>query len=364
MRRLKCFGLVFTLLAAVSALYLALLPQDVRAIEVTIDVEPTGKVLPGTDQAQCAWSTDTWIDSTSSYCIIVPNSPTAAQTNGYDTSLNMYRFYGIRRKSKVSLKKNHYYDFYIRVDAVGTYVSTAASEPMLQFPTSISANLRVVRFEQVTTANGLEQVGGNSIDYANCTVSPDGSMSCTINDNAGNTEKAYIRFYHIIMQYTGEDTSDGYFQLGGTLPLFRIKPDPQNSTQIRFQLLDAIEFKPTNAAEEMNEKDNEDRNNIESQKDSTQSDSEQAESDMEQGTSSLIGAISSFSAAMAGVHTTNCRLPEISAYNFSLGQIDLCTFSPPSWIQTVTSVLVSLITIKLAYRIFKRIMNIAKGLSG
>lgn len=354
-----CILCSVAVLCLLSSLFLE---KNSNAIEITVDVEPTGKVIPGTDQAQCAWSSDTWIDSTSSYCIIVPTSPTQAQTNGYDTTLNMYRFYGIRRKAKVSLKKNYYYDFYIRVDAVGTLLSTAASEPMLQNPTAISANLRVVRFEQVTTANGLEALGGYNTDYTNCTISSNGTqISCSTNDNSGYAEKAYIRFYHVIMQYTGEDTTEGYYQLGGTRPLFRLKPDLQNNTQIRFELLDAIEFKPTNAAEEMNEKDNEDRNNIESQSSQTESDADQSKEDVEQGTSSLISTISSFSTMLAGIHTTNCRLPEISAYGFNLGRIDICTFSPPNWVSVVGNVIVSLIAVRLAIAIFRRIMGIIKG---
>lgn len=108
----------------------------------------------------------------------------------------------------------------------------------------------------------------------------------------------------------------------------------------------------------------EDRNNIESQSEQTSGDANNAEQQMRSGTTNLIGAVTSFTNAMRNARTGSCRLPEISAYGMSLGELDLCTYSPPSWIQGLTSTILSLITVGLAWHVFKRIMGIAKGIAG
>lgn len=38
----------------------------------------------------------------------------------------------------------------------------------------------------------------------------------------------------------------------------------------------------------------------------------------------------------------SCKLPEISAFGFSLGQLDLCTYRPPTWLQQVMGAVVTI----------------------
>lgn len=38
----------------------------------------------------------------------------------------------------------------------------------------------------------------------------------------------------------------------------------------------------------------------------------------------------------------SCKLPEISAFGFSLGKLDLCTYKPPSWLQQVMGAVVTI----------------------
>lgn len=142
-------------------------------------------------------------------------------------------------------------------------------------------------------------------------------------------------------------------------------PDSGNNT---FQLfLSSVRFgwiyEPNADIAAEAQQNQEDRDNIESQSQETNSDASSSEQQISSGTSSLISVVTSFSNAMIGVRRTNCKLPRMTAYNFDLGELDLCTYSPPAWIQTITSAVVSLIVVRLAYKIFKRIMGIAKGIS-
>lgn len=363
MKGVKCFGLVFTLLVVVLAVFWG--TSSANAIEVTVQVDPTGTVLPGDGIAQCAWTTNTWIAVSNQYCTINPYTQTTAW-DSYDNTNDTFRFYGIRRRNQVTLKKNHYYDFYLVVQAFNDNLAAMEIEPMLQAPISLSAGLRTVRFEQVTQSNGIERmiqyIGGN---VETCTVGTN-TINCSYGTNAATTEtirKSYSRFYHIIFQYIGEDTEEGYYQVGGSLPLFRIPRAYQgnNNSLIRFYLTDAIEFKPRQDPETQEQ---EDRNNIENQSQETESSSEESATNMEQGTTNLIGAVSSLSGALAGLRAGTCKLPNISAYGMNIGTLDLCTYSPPTWVQTISNVVVTFITVRLAWSIFRRIMNIAKSISG
>lgn len=57
------------------------------------------------------------------------------------------------------------------------------------------------------------------------------------------------------------------------------------------------------------------------------------------------GAKNSFNLFTAILTTpkTNCTLPEISAYGFSLGQLNLCTNQPPEWLRTIMGAVVSIV---------------------
>lgn len=132
----------------------------------------------------------------------------------------------------------------------------------------------------------------------------------------------------------------------------------------QISLSSIYEYKPADAAEKMNEKDDEDRSNIESQQGETDSSAEGSTEDLNEGTTNLIGALSSFFTTMSNVSAGNCTLPEITAYGVSLGQLNLCTYSPPTWVQTALSVIVSIIAIRLAYAIFKRVIKIVKSFTG
>ena len=346
MRRLKCFGLVSILLVAVSVLYSVLWSQNVNA--AIIDVTNADVVYSGAVKIETC----------------IQRNCTDSQYNAgtWNYVLHQADLYSIRTERDFELKKGDIVEWYLvvrgRLDP-----STFAEHYVVTYPGYLGNNY--------TATVSWETVIDSSF-VANANLQPytvgSGSSAQTY---YSFTEEGYlyqiVRFTQVI---TNDSDSNRKAYIGNStsqIMTINVYPTTFNDayTQgINLSVGSLTVYRPSRAAEEMNEKDEEDRNNIESQSSSTQSDSNQAESDMAQGTSSLIGAISSFSSAMAGVHTTNCKLPEISAYNFSLGQLDICTYSPPNWIQTITSVLVSLITIKLAYRIFKRIMNIAKGLSG
>ena len=118
------------------------------------------------------------------------------------------------------------------------------------------------------------------------------------------------------------------------------------------------------ATEQEQQKELEDRDNLETQSTETSTDASTSSQDLGTASTNLTGVISSFVGNLQNLNANNCTLPEITAYGFSLGQMNLCTFQPPNWVAGITNVVVSLITLGLAYHLFKRIMGIAKSLAG
>lgn len=119
-----------------------------------------------------------------------------------------------------------------------------------------------------------------------------------------------------------------------------------------------------NTVESMQEQDEEDRENIEQQQQETSEQAADTSTDVESATTNIVGVISGFSDALNNIQTGNCTLPTISAYGFSLGNINLCTYSPPSWVQGAVSIVVSFITLRLAIAVFYRIMGALDGVIG
>ena len=110
--------------------------------------------------------------------------------------------------------------------------------------------------------------------------------------------------------------------------------------------------------------DNLDREKIEGESENAENSAAESSDELDEGTTTLIGALSSFLTTMSNLSAGNCTIPEIEAYGVSLGELNLCRYKPPTWIQGALSVIVSLIAIRLAYSIFKRIISIVKSFTG
>lgn len=53
----------------------------------------------------------------------------------------------------------------------------------------------------------------------------------------------------------------------------------------------------------------------------------------------------------------SCKLPEISAFGFSLGELDLCTYKPPSWLQQVMGAVVTIVLAGASIRCTVRVLE-------
>lgn len=167
---------------------------------------------------------------------------------------------------------------------------------------------------------------------------------------------------------TSEPTRQQIIQLQNSINEINAKSTTTNANLeiIRGYLQDIISDsdRTADAVEEQNERDEQDRSNLESQSSESQSDSNDASQDTATATTNLIGALREFSTAMTGLSSSSCTLPEIQAYGFSLGNLNLCHYTPPAWVQAVTSTVVSFITLKLAIHVFYRVMGALDNVLG
>lgn len=174
-----------------------------------------------------------------------------------------------------------------------------------------------------------------------------------------------------IIFYSSKDEATDYASLetrGKFLSFSKTNNLPMTATwQINYVRSTSFTEEPNPAAEEIkkqNEKDEQDRSNMNNQQGDIDDNADESTEDMDNATSNITGIVSTFLGNLNNLNRNNCTLPNISAYGFSLGELNLCTFQPPQWVRTVTSAVVSLIVLSMAVHVFRRIMRIAKGIAG
>ena len=178
-------------------------------------------------------------------------------------------------------------------------------------------------------------------------------MSFSATNNNSHFATWQINYTQNPMTFTYEDTDP--------IPVIEAQTIAINDNfQDLFDKLDELIEKQT----EQEEQEQEDRDNIDQQQSDINDDADASTQDMQTATTNITGVMSAFLTNLTSLNRNNCTLPEISAYGFSLGQINLCTFRPPSWVANVSSAVVSLMVLGLAVHVFKRIMRIAKGIAG
>lgn len=178
----------------------------------------------------------------------------------------------------------------------------------------------------------------------------------------GNSSNfAYSNFYEVVLEAKHDGNYKWSFGFGNDVLWQPTSADLQLDNIVYLSKIS--EYSP-DASAEMNKKDDEDRNNLQNQQGDVDSSAEDSTENMDNATSNITGIVSTFLGNLNNLNRNNCTLPEISAYGFSLGQLNLCTFQPPQWVRTVTSAVVSLIVLSMAVHVFKRIMRIAKGIAG
>lgn len=90
----------------------------------------------------------------------------------------------------------------------------------------------------------------------------------------------------------------------------------------------------------------------------------QGQSSLNQGGTTLIGIVQGFKTNVLdqiNTNTTDCNMNLGNPYGFNMGNINLCTYSPPTWLSSLVNIMASLALVALAIHVFWRIINVIKG---
>lgn len=120
------------------------------------------------------------------------------------------------------------------------------------------------------------------------------------------------------------------------------------------------EYSLKTADDEMNEKDDEDRSNLESQSSDTDSASESSSQDAENTGTTLLGAFSAFVTALTSASPSNCNL-DMDLGNLDLGVVNLCQLSPPQPIPTIASIFLILFCVPLSIATARKVINLFRS---
>ena len=167
-------------------------------------------------------------------------------------------------------------------------------------------------------------------------------------------------FYEVI--FRSKSTRNMYFVLGnsaGTPATLFLTP-PNNNLFIDM----IVEYEFSNASEEMNEKDNEDRSNIEQQSGTTETEAEDAGDEASQTGTSLFSAFTQLLTALTNVNGNSCTLPTMQVYSLNLGNMNLCEYNIPPQIMALVSIGMVFIIVPLGIHLVKRMIGLYKEITG
>lgn len=115
-----------------------------------------------------------------------------------------------------------------------------------------------------------------------------------------------------------------------------------------------------NQNQQQMEQDQQDRENVQNTSDQAQEDGEDAGDQAETTGQTLLQAFGSLISALSNVHETNCNLPNMQVYSLSLTNMNMCSVSLPTGVNTLIGVGMCLLIATLGYKLVKRMYNMYK----
>lgn len=125
-----------------------------------------------------------------------------------------------------------------------------------------------------------------------------------------------------------------------------------------------FEPSPESKADEVAEKELEDRDNIESQSSTTENQADNASNAAETTGTTLFGAFTQLLTALTNVNGNSCTLPNMQVYSLNLGSMNLCTYAIPSQISALVSIGMVFIIVPLGIHLVKRMLSLYKEITG
>ena len=148
--------------------------------------------------------------------------------------------------------------------------------------------------------------------------------------------------------------------------------DKLNTTNQRLSaLIDAISEMSSEASvagvidelQEQNDKDDQDRSNLNNQQSSATSAAQSSQQDAQNAGTTLLAAFQAFVSALTNATPSNCVI-DMDLGNLDLGDVDLCTLSPPSGFQAIGSILLIGFCVPLSIATATKMIALFRSFSG
>lgn len=325
----KCIK--FLTFSITLALCFVLFSEDTSALTLSLSIEPTGTSW-GEQTVDCLYANDssTWKQSTAGIG--------AWSCNRIDSTYP--DIYGLRTHNTIHVEEGMYYQgFFILRNLNPNQL------PQLYWNFNQSDDFNFITIEEL-----YDDSIYTSLSYT-CNTA---GTSCTGTQH----EDIFNKVYMVTLQAT--HTGDVRFQFG--TPTSVLVKSVGTSNYV-FGLRKIVEYKPSSiesALEEQNQKDDQDRSNMESQQSDSQQGADDSQSDAEQQGTTLLAAFTSFVNALTSATPSNCRL-DMDLGNLDMGQVDLCQLSPPAGFSALASVFMILFCVPLSIATARKVISLFRS---
>lgn len=294
-----------------------------------------------------------WGDSWS-----VVNLPTKLQCNHDNLTecKNNIRYVGsIHSRANINITKGHYYEIKIAL-----FTENRTHDPLGIFwsiQNSGSFNLVNIKEEVKQNDTSFEQweYQGSNFVGSGDTISYNGQyLLYTITLIANNTSSTPLVI---------GDTNKISMEIMPPTDIFYVA-EPTLSPLRTITEYEAVGDEAAEVLKEINDKDEQDRSDIESQSDSTDSEADSAGNAAESTGTSLFSAFTQLLTALTSVNGSSCRLPRMQVYSLDFGRMDLCQFDIPPQIMALVSIGMVFIIVPLGINLVKRMISLYKEITG
>lgn len=173
--------------------------------------------------------------------------------------------------------------------------------------------------------------------------------------NGTSSSYAYSNFYEVILQAKNDGNYKWSFGFGNDVLWQPTSADLQLDNIVYLSKIS--EYSPDSSSE-MNQKDNQDRSDIESQSSSTDSSASSSQSDVESASGSIISNITSIVGAL-NTSATNCNI-NLDTGNLQLTNVNLC--SVPNEIRSlINNIMVLIVTVSVllcSYSLIRQFLSL------
>lgn len=317
MKGIKCikYLIFFTTLVLCSVLSFA----DTNAIQGLEYVE--SKILA--NDTLCPFQT-TFNDGT-----------TVAEGTCTNVTQNIRNF----KKSNFNVEKDKIYEVQFQITQ---FAATPGNTmyPYFKFPQQVNTDFQIVGVGYYDT--------GEVLNYCGIVT----TQVCNINSAIASYSGTYSVFVQALKDVD-------YLRVGASNSGVIVQRNDSNSAYpIRFNPIVNVYTRGSSSA--MNEKDDEDRDNIEQQSSTASSDSDSSAQDAEQAGTTLLGAFSAFVNALTNASPSNCVL-DMDLGNLDMGNVDLCQLSPPAGFQAIASVFMILFCVPLSIATARKLISLFRS---